>query len=193
MEAGMDDAALLDIEIVSYWIDFSVERMFIAFESESVSNQVEPFPWETFDDVSIWKDSDKIASQSANSKSDWFSVSEEKGSFFVLPIDISDLSVDEDITALIVSASIDKNAPSHTWVTWVSDILFESKDENKSQVQFGNIDSVVPVHLEAIPSGGELNFAPWPSDGTGSSDSALVLKPIEFTRNEYKPDAAAGV
>jgi hypothetical protein len=102
-EEGMEDVPVLNIEFDVEDGDVRLERMDINFNNANISGSAEDEPWDVFEEISIWVDGDKVASEDATDEDDW----DESGNDFEFRLTNIDEIFREDTTGeVIVAVSI---------------------------------------------------------------------------------------
>ncbi|MFT5037082.1 MAG: peptidoglycan hydrolase-like protein with peptidoglycan-binding domain [Candidatus Azotimanducaceae bacterium] len=97
---GEEDVAVHRVEFDVEDGDAMLKRVDLTFDNSAIGATGEADPWDVFDEISIWVDGDKIASEDATDEGDW----DESGNIFDFRITGLDTIFEEDTTGEIVFA-----------------------------------------------------------------------------------------
>ncbi len=123
IEEGQEDAPIAEVEVEFVDGDAQISRIDLGF----VATGSEEDPWDTFSDISLWVDGDKVASVNADDEDDW--LDEDAGTIRISGLDIVGME-DEKVTIVIgvtVQNSVD-NMPA-TWRVDTEAIRFFDADD----------------------------------------------------------------
>ncbi len=112
--AGRDDRILFEIEVSSTQAGRYIDSLMIGMRSSSGDNNVAPFPWDTFSDVSLWVNGDKVAERPAGSVNDWEN-RDEYGSDNYLQFTSLAIPINPGTAQIVIAGSIKATAPVGAW------------------------------------------------------------------------------
>ncbi len=120
---GDEDVAVQRIEFDVEDGDVRLERMDITLDNTGVGSGGEDDPWDAFDEISIWVDGDKVASEDTSDEDDWDDVTSGVYSFRLTGIDAIFREDDsgEVTIALSAASSVDVDGTNDEWVIYVDD------------------------------------------------------------------------
>ena len=97
---GEEDVAVHNIEFDVEDGDVMLKRIDVTLDNSAIGNDGESDPWDAFDEISIWVDGDKVASEDVTDEDDW----DEDGSEFVFRLTGLDVIFREDTTGEVIIA-----------------------------------------------------------------------------------------
>jgi peptidoglycan hydrolase-like protein with peptidoglycan-binding domain len=121
---GEEDVAVHRVEFDVEDGDVRLERMDVSFDASAlVGNDGEPDPWDAFDEISLWVDGDKVASEDVTDEDDW---DDEGSDVYTFRIRNVDTVFAEDTTGEVVIAvsaasnlDVDGDAGDDDWDVYV--------------------------------------------------------------------------
>lgn len=116
---GQEDVAVISVEFDVEDGDVRLERVDVRLDGASISGDAEADPWDAFEDMSIWVDGDKVASEDVTDEDDW----DESGTEYEFRLTNVDSVFREDTTNEIIVAlsaqngvDVDSTGSNNNWV-----------------------------------------------------------------------------
>lgn len=149
---GEDDRGVLSAEI-SADDQHTITDLYINFENESGSNTVAPYPWHSFDNISVWVNGDRYAElQTYSLEDDWTEYGQGDPGAFMFHMSDMNINVPADGSeiSLIVAVSVTEDAQLHEWDFSIANMTFSRN--GGSDITFGNPVQIPVAVVDGNPA-----------------------------------------
>lgn len=183
---GEEDVAVYSVEFDVEDGDVRLERLDVRFDSSAITASGESDPWDAFDEISIWIDGEKVASEDVSDEDDWDeNVTTDVDEFRFTGIDsiFREDTTGEVIIAVSAASNldIDGGAGNDDWTVFIPANGFRFVDSLGLDVQ-GPSSNMTGETFEMIEEGDNDDL-----DLTSSSENpdATTLEVDDDNNKEY--------
>lgn len=161
---GEEDIAVHRVEFDVDDADVMLKRVDVVLDASAlVGNTGEPNPWDAFDEMSVWVDGDKVASEDVTDEDDWDDLGSDEYSFRLTGLDtiFREGSSPEVIIALSAanSVDVDGDAGEDDWVIYVDTDGMRFVDGEGIDITAGpGVADASTFEMEDAGAGDDLNL-----------------------------------
>lgn len=184
LEERDENRAVADIEFTVEDGDATLQRIDLVFKPDTANNEKDA--WDTFTEVSIWDDNNRIARINTSSKSAWRDINRSTGEASLRISGLNHSLAEDSDVVLTIKVSVANNIrginDDENWAIHVPNNGIRALDAERTTVEIGNTTEQVDITLEEAGTGDELMIR-------SSSDDidATTLVVNRTTRSGFTP------
>lgn len=173
VEEGAEDAEIAEVKVKFVDGDALISRLDLALESAAASGD-ETDPWDTFDNISVWVDGDKVAEVAADDRDEY--LDDDAGTLRISGLDI--VAEEDDEVTLTIAATVQDGVDGvpNTWtVEFDAMRYFDADDVASTDTTTGDLGDATGESFTVVEQGGDDELAAKTSSNDPDS-STLELK-----------------